>query len=92
MDTLMTGAIVSLLTQGAKKLQAIPISSKQVGRIRILGLILSGIGTIAVAYGDGNLASLDFQSFVGETANNWITSVLMYYGFFRSNPQPEASA
>lgn len=83
MEQFISGLIVSLLTQGAKKMEAVPISEDQIGRIRILTGALSIVAALLVSYLHGTLSTDPVISTVGSALSTYLMSILSYHGFIR---------
>lgn len=81
----ITGFIISLLVEGAKRLQAIPISPTQIGRIRTFGVVLSVIATLITAYSQGQLVASNALPLVGASISTWLLSVLSYHGLIKTS-------
>ncbi len=73
--TAVVGIVVALLTQGVKKINAIPISEGQTARIRTVAVVLSFAGTFAATWANGDLASANFTQYLAVVAQ----SVVAYF-------------
>lgn len=83
MENAISGLVISLLTQGAKRLKGVPITDAQKFRIRGLMLVLSSIGALGIAYLDGTLLQSNAIDLVGSSLTNYIFAILSYYGFLK---------
>jgi len=90
----INGIIISLLVEGAKRAQAIPLKPEDKNKIRMVGLGLSVLSTLVVAYSNGSLAevvgSADFSNMViggvmllANGVGTWFMSVLSYHGLLK---------
>jgi hypothetical protein len=80
---IMNGIIVSLLTEGAKKIQAIPVNSGQKARVRTLVFGLSFIVTALNAFLDGNLSTSNLIPIIANSVNGFLVSSIVYFATFR---------
>lgn len=83
MEQLLSGFLVTILTQVAKKTQNIPINEGEKGKIRTLVVVLSTVTTLATAYLDGSLASSSALQLVADSLSTWIYSVIAYHGIVK---------
>lgn len=83
MENVISGAVITVLTEVAKRVQAVPITAEQKGRVRILVGALSIVSALAVAYLDGSLASSGALTVVSNTISNWIFATIAYYGLVK---------
>lgn len=81
---IIIGIATALLTQLAKNHPSIPLSSGNAAAIRAVVAILAIVGTVLTALVEGKLASLDFQSIVGEaiTAATIFFAATGFHGIF----------
>lgn len=87
---LISSVIISLIVEGAKRIQAIPVTPEQTGRIRIIGIVLSTIATLIMAYTQGALATSNTLPIIGTTLVTYLLSVLSYHGLLKTVP-PDAA-
>ncbi len=78
MTDYIIGIAVSLLLQGAKKVDSIPVNSGQVAKLRIVGLFLSFAGTVIASYVAGDLAN----EAMWKTGVDGVVSYLVATGFY----------
>lgn len=94
MYQLIAGIIISALTQVAKNIQAIPVSEGQTRRIQAVGIGLSIVATLIIAWQNGGLETAvqaeGFQqnvlvvvSVLGASLYTWFMSVLAYHGLIK---------
>lgn len=81
MENILTGLITTALTEGAKKIQAVPINEGQKARIRTLVLVLSTVGAVAEAYLSGHLETSALIPIVASSAVNFLISTITYHGY-----------
>lgn len=83
MENVIGGLVVTLLTEGAKRVNAVPINENQKGRVRALVGVLSILVAVLTAYVDGTLLNGDTLNVVGNALSNWILATVAYYGLVK---------
>lgn len=83
MEQIISGAVITLLTQVAKNVQVVPITAEQKGRVRGLVVGLSIVLALVTSFLDGNLASSDALLVVGNAIANWVFATVTYYGLVK---------
>lgn len=100
MLTIIAGFIISLVTEAAKRIQAVPVTPEQTTRIRAIAAVLSILSTLGVAYLNGTLTQATQAAgfvadlnvaiyFIGSSLITWFTSVLAYHSLVKTVP-PDA--
>ena len=90
----INGIVISLLVEGAKRAQNVPLSADNKKMIRVVGLGLSILSTLIVAFANGSLVevvgSADFSNMVigavmllSNSVGTWFMSVLSYHGLLK---------
>lgn len=79
----INGIVVSVVTEAAKRIQAVPLSEGAVGKIRLVGLALSLVATVCTAWASGTLADASVVSVVAGTLTTWLFAVISYHGFIK---------
>lgn len=83
MESFISGAIVTLLTQTIKKVPYIPINEGNKLALRGVAVILSAVSTIVMAWLAGGLELQNTLPIVAQTIYTYINSVVVYYGLVR---------
>lgn len=84
-SNLIVAIISSLLTQGAKKVQSIPINAGQVAKLRFLVGALSLVGAGAEAYLNGTLSDPNYINLLSDSIYNYALSTGVYAGFLKKS-------
>ena len=80
LNVVLSGGIVLVLTQLAKKVSYIPINSGQKARIRTFAAVLAIAVTLLTDYAQGNIANSSALTVIGESLTALIISQLGYAG------------
>src|SRR3990167_8109347 len=80
-QTILTPIFVILVTQGVKKISAIPISAGQTAKLRTLVGVLSFGSTLLLAFIDGKLESVLSPELIEVGVNSIVVFILSHIGF-----------
>ena|SRR3990167_7024700 len=78
---ILSPILVILLTQGVKKINAIPINAGQKGKLLITAGVLSFVVSIITALANGNLESFVTPEMMNVGINTVLTFVLSQIGY-----------
>ena len=79
LENVIIPAVSSIFTQLLKRAPIVPINSGQKARLRAVVIVLTGLGTIGLAYLQGTLGGLEsLDNLVGEVILNALIAFGMY--------------
>lgn len=81
--TAISGVIVTLITEGLKKIPGIPVNDGEKAKIRTIVVILSLVCGVVVSYLDGSLATSGAVAPLVDSVTSWIYSTVFYHGAVR---------